>query len=153
MSGLTRARRAAARTAAAAAARAAGAAVRVPGRATTCTTGGLAGRPRTATAPLVPGSHPGKARRGPCHGSGSAASDTICPGHPSGGVDTCQGDSGGPLLSGGVLAGITSRGGNRAGAGRPEARTRPAGPAAFPGRVRARGVVRTRGVSHPGRPA
>lgn len=37
----------------------------------------------------------------------AAATGTLT---PSGDMDTCQGDSGGPPLTGGVLAGMTSRG-------------------------------------------
>ncbi len=53
------------------------------------------------------------------YGSDFIASDMVCAGYTSGGVDTCQGDSGGPLLIGGVLAGITSWGEGCAEAGYP----------------------------------
>jgi secreted trypsin-like serine protease len=59
------------------------------------------------------------------HGSDFVASDMVCAGYTSGGVDTCQGDSGGPLFIGGVLAGITSWGNGCAEAGHPGVRTRP----------------------------
>ncbi len=61
------------------------------------------------------------------HDSDCVRSDTVCPGHTSGGVDTCQDGSGGPLLVRGVLAGITSRGEGRAEAGHPGVHTRPTG--------------------------
>jgi secreted trypsin-like serine protease len=58
------------------------------------------------------------------YGSDYVASDMVCAGYSSGGVDTCQGDSGGPLIIGGVLAGITSWGEGCAYAGYPGVYTR-----------------------------
>jgi secreted trypsin-like serine protease len=78
-----------------------------------------ADRPRTATVPIVPDS----SCRG-SYGSDFVASDMVCAGYPSGGVDTCQGDSGGPPLIGGVLAGITSWGNGCAKSGHPGVHTR-----------------------------
>ncbi|MFF9125047.1 S1 family peptidase [Streptomyces sp. NPDC014889] len=92
---------------------------RVLGWGTTGEDGGSSGELRTAAVPVVSDSD--------CHdsyGSDFVASDMVCAGYLSGGVDTCQGDSGGPLLIGGVLAGITSWGDGCAEAGRPGVYTR-----------------------------
>ena len=74
---------------------------------------------RTATVPIVSSSSCANP-----YGSDYIASDMVCAGYTSGGVDTCQGDSGGPLLVGGVLAGITSWGEGCAAAGHPGVYTR-----------------------------
>ncbi|MGW5128746.1 S1 family peptidase [Streptomyces sp. NPDC004069] len=92
---------------------------RVLGWGTTGEDGGGAGRLRVATVPVVSDTD---CRHS--YGSDFVASDMVCAGYPSGGVDTCQGDSGGPLLIGGVLAGITSWGNGCAEAGRPGVYTR-----------------------------
>ncbi|MEU6319145.1 trypsin-like serine protease [Streptomyces sp. NPDC047009] len=76
-------------------------------------------QPRTATVPIVSDS----SCRG-SYGSDLVASDMVCAGYSSGGVDTCQGGSGGPPLIGGVLAGITSWGNVCAEAGHPGVHTR-----------------------------
>ncbi|MCH0566015.1 trypsin-like serine protease [Streptomyces sp. MUM 2J] len=73
----------------------------------------------TATVPVV--SDPGSNNS---YGSALAADDTVCAGRPSGDLDTCQDDSGGPLFIGGVLAGITSWGEERARDGQPGVLTR-----------------------------
>jgi secreted trypsin-like serine protease len=44
------------------------------------------------------------------YGSSFVASQMVCAGLPSGGVDTCEYDSGGPLVVDGVVAGVTSWG-------------------------------------------
>ncbi|MGW9027357.1 trypsin-like serine protease [Streptomyces sp. NPDC055722] len=74
---------------------------------------------RTATVPIVSDS----SCRG-SYGSDFVASDMVCAGYSSGGMDTCQGDSGGPLPIGGVLAGTTSWGNGCAEAGHPGVHTR-----------------------------
>ncbi|MFJ8149947.1 S1 family peptidase [Streptomyces sp. NPDC096048] len=93
---------------------AAGTTARVLGWGTTRENGSSSNQLRTATVPVVSDSG--------CRGSYGAdfvASDMVCAGYTSGGVDTCQGDSGGPLLVGGVLAGVTSWGEGCARAGYP----------------------------------
>ncbi|MFF8593374.1 S1 family peptidase [Streptomyces sp. NPDC015220] len=98
---------------------AAGTTARVLGWGTTSESGDSADQLRTATVPVV--SDAGCAS---AYGSDFVASDMVCAGYSSGGVDTCQGDSGGPLLVGGVLAGITSWGNGCAEAGYPGVYTR-----------------------------
>ncbi|WP_399891390.1 S1 family peptidase [Streptomyces sp. BBFR51] len=93
---------------------AAGNEARVLGWGTTRENGGSSNQLRTATVPVVSDGDCGGS-----YGSDYVASDMVCAGLPSGGVDTCQGDSGGPLLVGGVLAGITSWGEGCARAGYP----------------------------------
>ncbi|MFI7412118.1 S1 family peptidase [Streptomyces sp. NPDC049627] len=98
---------------------AAGTTARIVGWGTTSSNGSSSNQLRTATVPTV--SNAGCASS---YGSDFIASDMICAGYTSGGVDTCQGDSGGPLLIGGVLAGITSWGEGCAQAGYPGIYTR-----------------------------
>ncbi|USQ84185.1 serine protease [Streptomyces phaeoluteigriseus] len=98
---------------------AAGTTARVLGWGTTSASGSSSNQLRTATVPIV--SNPSCASS---YGSDFVASDMVCAGYTSGGVDTCQGDSGGPLLIGGVLAGITSWGEGCAEAGYPGVYTR-----------------------------
>ncbi|GGY09266.1 S1 family peptidase [Streptomyces anandii] len=98
---------------------AAGATARILGWGTTSESGSSSNQLRTATVPVVSDS----SCRG-SYGSDFVASDMVCAGYSSGGVDTCQGDSGGPLLIGGVLAGITSWGNGCAEAGYPGVYTR-----------------------------
>ncbi|MFE1754279.1 S1 family peptidase [Streptomyces anandii] len=98
---------------------AAGATARILGWGTTSESGSSSNQLRTATVPVVSDS----TCRG-SYGSDFVASDMVCAGYSSGGVDTCQGDSGGPLLIGGVLAGITSWGNGCAEAGYPGVYTR-----------------------------
>ncbi|MEV5516750.1 serine protease [Streptomyces flaveolus] len=93
---------------------AAGTEARVLGWGTTRENGSSSNQLRTATVPVV--SDTGCRTS---YGSDFVASDMVCAGYTSGGVDTCQGDSGGPLLIGGVLAGITSWGEGCARAGYP----------------------------------
>jgi secreted trypsin-like serine protease len=93
---------------------AAGTTARVLGWGTTRENGGSSNQLRTATVPVVSDTN----CRG-SYGSDFVASDMVCAGYASGGVDTCQGDSGGPLLVGGVLAGVTSWGEGCARAGYP----------------------------------
>ncbi|MEV6086073.1 S1 family peptidase [Streptomyces parvulus] len=93
---------------------AAGNEARVLGWGTTRENGSSSNQLRTATVPVV-----SDADCGGSYGSDYVASDMVCAGLPSGGVDTCQGDSGGPLVIGGVLAGITSWGEGCARAGYP----------------------------------
>ncbi|MFB7458486.1 MULTISPECIES: trypsin-like serine protease [unclassified Streptomyces] len=92
---------------------------RVLGWGTTRENGGSSDELRTAAVPVVSDSDCRDS-----YGSDFVASDMVCAGYTSGGVDTCQGDSGGPLLIGGVLAGITSWGDGCAEAGRPGVYTR-----------------------------
>ncbi|MBZ6257027.1 serine protease [Streptomyces olivaceus] len=92
----------------------AGTETRVLGWGTTRENGSSSDQLRTATVPVV-----SDADCGDSYGSDYAASDMVCAGLPSGGVDACQGDSGGPLLVEGVLAGITSWGEGCARAGYP----------------------------------
>ncbi|WP_417159077.1 trypsin-like serine protease [Streptomyces heilongjiangensis] len=68
--------------------------------------------------------HPSDRGGSGSHGSALGASDMVCAGHTSGGLDTCQGDSGGSLMIGGVLAGMTSWGHGCADARYPGVRTR-----------------------------
>ncbi|MFE0457047.1 S1 family peptidase [Streptomyces sp. NPDC058914] len=98
---------------------AAGTTARVLGWGTTSSGGSSSDQLRTATVPIVSNSSCGSS-----YGSDFVASDMVCAGYTSGGVDTCQGDSGGPLLIGGVLAGITSWGEGCAEAGQPGVYTR-----------------------------
>ena len=91
-----------------------GTVARVLGWGTTTENGSASNQLRTATVPVVADSDCARV-----YGSHFVASDMVCAGYPSGGVDTCQGDSGGPLLVGGVLAGITSWGNGCAAAGHP----------------------------------
>ncbi|MEU3661022.1 serine protease [Streptomyces sp. NPDC032940] len=93
---------------------AAGTTARVLGWGTTRENGSSSNQLRTATVPIVSDSGCRTS-----YGSDFVASDMVCAGYTSGGVDTCQGDSGGPLLIGGVLAGITSWGEGCARAGYP----------------------------------
>ncbi|MFB7087014.1 trypsin-like serine protease [Streptomyces sp. NPDC056296] len=93
---------------------AAGTTARVLGWGTTRENGSSSHQLRTATVPVVSDT----SCRG-SYGSDFVASDMVCAGYTSGGVDTCQGDSGGPLLVGGVLAGVTSWGEGCARAGYP----------------------------------
>ncbi|MGV9992302.1 S1 family peptidase [Streptomyces sp. NPDC003374] len=98
---------------------AAGTTARILGWGTTSESGSSSNQLRTATVPVVSDA----SCRG-SYGSDFVASDMVCAGYSSGGVDTCQGDSGGPLLIGGVLAGITSWGNGCAEAGYPGVYTR-----------------------------
>ncbi|MEV4231495.1 serine protease [Streptomyces bobili] len=98
---------------------AAGTTARVLGWGTTSASGSSSNQLRTATVPIVSNSSCASS-----YGSDFVASDMVCAGYSSGGVDTCQGDSGGPLLIGGVLAGITSWGEGCAEAGYPGVYTR-----------------------------
>ena len=98
---------------------AAGTTARIVGWGTTSENGSSSNQLRTATVPTVSDSSCRSS-----YGSEYVASDMICAGYTSGGVDTCQGDSGGPLLIGGVLAGITSWGDGCAEAGKPGVYTR-----------------------------
>ncbi|MHB9858090.1 S1 family peptidase [Streptomyces sp. YIM S03343] len=98
---------------------AAGTTARVLGWGTTSENGSSSNQLRTATVPIVSDSSCSSS-----YGSDFVASDMVCAGYSSGGVDTCQGDSGGPLLIGGVLAGITSWGEGCAEAGYPGVYTR-----------------------------
>lgn len=97
----------------------AGTTARVLGWGTTSQNGSSSNQLRTATVPIVSDT----SCRG-SYGSDFVASEMVCAGYSSGGVDTCQGDSGGPLLVGGVLAGITSWGEGCAQAGYPGVYTR-----------------------------
>ncbi|MFF0189696.1 S1 family peptidase [Streptomyces sp. NPDC005244] len=96
-----------------------GTSARIVGWGTTSENGGSSNQLRTATVPIVSSSSCAGS-----YGSDYVASDMVCAGYSSGGVDTCQGDSGGPLLIGGVLAGITSWGEGCAEAGYPGVYTR-----------------------------
>lgn len=98
---------------------AAGTTARVVGWGTTSQNGSSSNQLRTATVPTV-----SDAGCRTSYGSDFVASDMVCAGYASGGVDTCQGDSGGPLLIGGVLAGVTSWGEGCAQAGYPGVYTR-----------------------------
>ncbi|MDT0483020.1 MULTISPECIES: S1 family peptidase [Streptomyces] len=98
---------------------AAGTTARIVGWGTTSESGSSSNQLRTATVPIVSNSSCASS-----YGSDFVASDMVCAGYTSGGVDTCQGDSGGPLLIGGVLAGITSWGEGCAEAGYPGIYTR-----------------------------
>lgn len=98
---------------------AAGTTARILGWGTTSSGGSSSNQLRTATVPTVADSSCASS-----YGSDFIASDMVCAGYTSGGVDTCQGDSGGPLLIGGVLAGITSWGEGCAQAGYPGVYTR-----------------------------
>ena len=96
-----------------------GATARILGWGTTSENGSSSNQLRTATVPIV-----SDTRCKSSYGSDFIATDMVCAGYTSGGVDTCQGDSGGPLLIGGVLAGITSWGEGCAEAGYPGVYTR-----------------------------
>ncbi|MGY1496455.1 S1 family peptidase [Streptomyces sp. QTS52] len=98
---------------------AAGTTARIIGWGTTSENGSSSNQLRTATVPTVSNSSCSSS-----YGSSYIASDMVCAGYTSGGVDTCQGDSGGPLMIGGVLAGITSWGEGCAEAGYPGVYTR-----------------------------
>jgi secreted trypsin-like serine protease len=98
---------------------AAGTTARILGWGTTSENGSSSNQLRTATVPIVSDSSCKSS-----YGSDFVASDMVCAGYSSGGVDTCQGDSGGPLIIGGVLAGITSWGNGCAEAGYPGVYTR-----------------------------
>ncbi|MPY65032.1 S1 family peptidase [Streptomyces spongiae] len=98
---------------------AAGTTARILGWGTTSSNGSSSNQLRTATVPTVSNSSCSSS-----YGSSFIASDMVCAGYTSGGVDTCQGDSGGPLMIGGVLAGITSWGEGCAQAGYPGVYTR-----------------------------
>ncbi|MDX3451218.1 serine protease [Streptomyces sp. ME02-8801-2C] len=98
---------------------AAGTTARIIGWGTTSSNGSSSNQLRTATVPTV-----SNASCSSSYGSSYIASDMVCAGFTSGGVDTCQGDSGGPLMIGGVLAGITSWGEGCASAGYPGVYTR-----------------------------
>ncbi|MEV5529581.1 S1 family peptidase [Streptomyces prunicolor] len=87
---------------------------RILGWGTTSENGSSSNQLRTATVPIVSDTSCKSS-----YGSDFIATDMVCAGYTSGGVDTCQGDSGGPLLIGGVLAGITSWGEGCAEAGYP----------------------------------
>ena len=91
-----------------------GATARILGWGTTSENGSSSNQLRTATVPIVSDTSCKSS-----YGSDFIATDMVCAGYTSGGVDTCQGDSGGPLLIGGVLAGITSWGEGCAEAGYP----------------------------------
>ncbi|MDX3638503.1 serine protease [Streptomyces sp. MB09-02B] len=86
---------------------AAGTTARILGWGDTSAGGSASNQLRTATVPIVANSVCGSSSS---YGSEFIASDMVCAGKATGGVDTCQGDSGGPLVIGGVLAGITSWG-------------------------------------------
>jgi secreted trypsin-like serine protease len=96
-----------------------GATARILGWGTTSENGSSSNQLRTATVPIVSDTSCKSS-----YGSDFIATDMVCAGYTSGGVDTCQGDSGGPLLIGGVLAGITSWGEGCAEAGYPGVYTR-----------------------------
>ncbi|MEW2120803.1 serine protease [Streptomyces sp. NPDC005474] len=98
---------------------AAGSTARIVGWGTTSSGGNSSNQLRTATVPTVSNSTCSNA-----YGSRYIASDMVCAGFTSGGVDTCQGDSGGPLILSGVLAGIVSWGDGCADAGVPGIYTR-----------------------------
>ncbi|MFI2432942.1 S1 family peptidase [Streptomyces sp. NPDC018693] len=98
---------------------AAGTTARIIGWGTTSSGGSSSNQLRTATVPTVSDTSCRSS-----YGSSYVASEMVCAGYTSGGVDTCQGDSGGPLLIGGVLAGITSWGEGCASAGYPGVYTR-----------------------------
>jgi secreted trypsin-like serine protease len=98
---------------------AAGTTARILGWGTTSSGGSSSNQLRNATVPIVSDSSCSRS-----YGSDYIASDMVCAGYSSGGVDTCQGDSGGPLLIGGKLAGITSWGEGCAQAGYPGVYTR-----------------------------
>ncbi|MET8830516.1 serine protease [Streptomyces sp. NPDC004610] len=98
---------------------AAGASARVLGWGTTREGGASSNQLRTATVPTVSDT---SCRTS--YGTRFVASDMVCAGLTSGGVDTCQGDSGGPLVIGGRLAGVTSWGDGCARAGYPGVYTR-----------------------------
>ncbi|HLL37410.1 MAG TPA: serine protease [Streptomyces sp.] len=98
---------------------AAGTTARVLGWGTTSQNGSSSNQLRTATVPIVSDTSCRSS-----YGTDFVASEMVCAGYSSGGVDTCQGDSGGPLLVGGVLAGITSWGKGCAQAGYPGVYTR-----------------------------
>jgi secreted trypsin-like serine protease len=98
---------------------AAGTTARVLGWGTTSQNGSSSNQLRTATVPIVSDTSCRSS-----YGTDFVASEMVCAGYSSGGVDTCQGDSGGPLLVGGVLAGITSWGEGCAQAGYPGVYTR-----------------------------
>ncbi|MEV5320099.1 serine protease [Streptomyces sp. NPDC052687] len=98
---------------------AAGTTARVLGWGTTSQSGSSSNQLRTATVPIVSDTSCRSS-----YGTDFVASEMVCAGYSSGGVDTCQGDSGGPLLVGGVLAGITSWGEGCAQAGYPGVYTR-----------------------------
>ncbi|WSQ12685.1 serine protease [Streptomyces sp. NBC_01231] len=98
---------------------AAGTTARIVGWGTTSANGSSSNQLRTATVPTVSNTSCASS-----YGSDFIASDMVCAGYTSGGVDTCQGDSGGPFLIGGVLAGITSWGEGCAEAGYPGVYTR-----------------------------
>ncbi|MEV6496538.1 S1 family peptidase [Streptomyces prunicolor] len=91
-----------------------GTTARILGWGTTSENGSSSNQLRTATVPIVSDTSCKSS-----YGSDFIATDMVCAGYTSGGVDTCQGDSGGPLLIGGVLAGITSWGEGCAEAGYP----------------------------------
>ncbi|AVH55780.1 MULTISPECIES: S1 family peptidase [Streptomyces] len=96
-----------------------GATARILGWGTTSSGGSSSNQLRTATVPIMSDSSCASS-----YGSDFIASDMVCAGYTSGGVDTCQGDSGGPLLIGDVLAGITSWGKGCAAPGYPGVYTR-----------------------------
>ncbi|CAM5429853.1 Serine protease OS=Streptomyces alboniger OX=132473 GN=CP975_26870 PE=3 SV=1 [Streptomyces alboniger] len=96
-----------------------GTTARIVGWGTTSANGSSSNQLRTATVPTVSNTSCASS-----YGSDFIASDMVCAGYTSGGVDTCQGDSGGPFLIGGVLAGITSWGEGCAEAGYPGVYTR-----------------------------
>lgn len=84
---------------------AAGTTARILGWGTTSAGGSSSNQLRTATVPVT-----SDATCRTAYGSSYIATDMVCAGYTSGGVDTCQGDSGGPLVIGGKLAGIVSWG-------------------------------------------